>query len=303
MMNLPMPYVMTEETHVADQPVFEFRDRYTPTSYFPDEYIDAAIPVLADLHWLAGGLTVPAASTAMQVLNGLQDLDLDAHDVFPFGLLWALRHHGLLVPVGGLDEQLAAWRAWEETEHAGEPFTFLPPLLPAPDAATARITAGINAMRSGTDPRWHAVAALLAGHPLDMAGDSHGMDDPIGYATRNLPAAAHALAVVDAYLAVADTDMLTHYSQALDEIYRLRGLLAYEADVIAVHLGYATFPKTRRRHAESQVQQMLAAATGSVQQVLSDISDASMRHTRRAHGIETLTRSAWEAENPTRSAS
>lgn len=91
-------------------------------------------------------------------------------------------------------------------------------------------------------------------------------------------------------------DMLAHYSAALDEIYRLRTALAYEAQVAQVHLDYATFPKSRRKHAEAQVERMMQAATGKAEQAYADTSPASLKHVRRESGIpDTLTRFEWEA--------
>lgn len=90
-------------------------------------------------------------------------------------------------------------------------------------------------------------------------------------------------------------DILFHYSAALDEIHRLRTALAYEARVIESHLEYKTFPQSRRFVAVHQVARMLASAQGSTAQAYAETSESSLRHVRSEVGIETLTRSEWEA--------
>ena len=49
---------------------------------------------------------------------------------------------------------------------------------------------------------------------------------------------------------------------AVDEIYALRGILADEAGILEAHLSYKTFPKSRRKFAESQIERMRKAASG-----------------------------------------
>lgn len=51
---------------------------------------------------------------------------------------------------------------------------------------------------------------------------------------------------------------------ALDEIYLLRGVMADEAMIIKAHLGYKTFPKTRRQIADEQVVRMALFAEGQL---------------------------------------
>jgi hypothetical protein len=90
----------------------------------------------------------------------------------------------------------------------------------------------------------------------------------------------------------AEVDM-AHYSRALDEIYRLRSLLAYEATVLDAHLEYKTFPKSRRPIAEQQSARMRVAASGT--DVTRYISHLSLRHARaKANVPQTLTRAGWE---------
>lgn len=86
---------------------------------------------------------------------------------------------------------------------------------------------------------------------------------------------------------------LTTLGIALDEIYRLRTLLAYEAEVIDTHLNYKTFPKSRREIAIGQVERMRWAAKGHAV----SISHLSERHARESAGMShLLTRAQWEAE-------
>jgi hypothetical protein len=95
---------------------------------------------------------------------------------------------------------------------------------------------------------------------------------------------------------MSDEELIAHYSAALDEIYRLRSALAYEAGVTEAHLSYATFPKTRRVHGEEQVGRMREAAAGQSHAAYFHTSDLSLKHARREAGMpETLTRGEWEA--------
>jgi hypothetical protein len=88
---------------------------------------------------------------------------------------------------------------------------------------------------------------------------------------------------------------MSHYSAALDEVFRLRRALAYEAAGLRVHLDYATFPKSRHKVAEGQVERMQAAARGEAEAAYAGIPSSSLRHTFLISGAkETLTRSAWE---------
>lgn len=90
---------------------------------------------------------------------------------------------------------------------------------------------------------------------------------------------------------------MEHYSRAIDEIYRLRGLLAYEARITEVHLGYKTFPESRRRVAESQVERMRLAARGRSDMASAPISSQGIKSCLVAAGAdECLTRTQWEAE-------
>lgn len=92
-----------------------------------------------------------------------------------------------------------------------------------------------------------------------------------------------------------DHDMLAHYSAALDEIYRLRRALAYEASVLAVHLELASFPKSRRRFAEEQIVRMRLAAQGATRAAYDEVSRPGMDHAaEEARMPKTLTRGQWE---------
>jgi hypothetical protein len=91
-------------------------------------------------------------------------------------------------------------------------------------------------------------------------------------------------------------DELAHYSAALDEIYRLRTALAYEADVIAAHLNLATFPKSRRAVAEKQIERMRSAACGNTKDMYADTPSWSLEAARESAGMGLLTRGTWEAQ-------
>lgn len=90
---------------------------------------------------------------------------------------------------------------------------------------------------------------------------------------------------------------LAAYSAALDEIYRLREALAYEAVVTDTHLAYRTFPKSRRGSAENQVERMRAAARGESQRAYAPVSHLVLRHCLGEAGAsETLTRHQFDRE-------
>lgn len=93
----------------------------------------------------------------------------------------------------------------------------------------------------------------------------------------------------------ADTDMLAHYSAALDEIFRLRTALAYEAGVLEAHLGLATFPKSRREIAEGQIERMREAARTSGGLPYAEVASWALEQAREQAGMTVLTRGTWEA--------
>lgn len=84
-----------------------------------------------------------------------------------------------------------------------------------------------------------------------------------------------------------------HYFDALDEVYALRALLAHEALVLKAHLGYKTFPKSRRAIAEEQVERMQQAARGQVKQDYTG-SEQRKHALTEAGAPEILTRGQWE---------
>ena len=75
---------------------------------------------------------------------------------------------------------------------------------------------------------------------------------------------------------------------------RFRQALAYEAAVTDAHLGYKTFPKSRRPYAEQQVERMRSAARGDG--ALYSLSSRSLESARREAGMGRLTRWQWENE-------
>ncbi len=91
---------------------------------------------------------------------------------------------------------------------------------------------------------------------------------------------------------------MAHYSAALEEIYRLRRALAYEARVIEAHLDYKTFPKSRRAVAEQQVYRMRRAVIGSVQSAYGGVDGRELDVEAEECGFFTLTRWQWEHQRP-----
>lgn len=91
-------------------------------------------------------------------------------------------------------------------------------------------------------------------------------------------------------------EMLRHYSAALDEIYRLRAALAYEARVIGGHLLLAGFPKSRREIAEQQIERMRTAVRGRTRWAYDGVMSAGAAEglLRAAGASPTLTRTEWE---------
>lgn len=96
-------------------------------------------------------------------------------------------------------------------------------------------------------------------------------------------------------------DEMAAYSAALDEVYRLRSALAYEASVSEAHGSYKTFPRSRRRSLDDQVERMRASARGGSEVAYAGTSYLSLRHALREAGAsETLPRAQLEAELPKR---
>lgn len=91
--------------------------------------------------------------------------------------------------------------------------------------------------------------------------------------------------------------MLDHYSAALDEIYELRRALAYEARVVEAHYeDFKTFPKSRRRIAEEQVQRMRKAASGHAELAYAGTPHYSLDASAKEAMPNGLSRGQWEAE-------
>lgn len=93
------------------------------------------------------------------------------------------------------------------------------------------------------------------------------------------------------------TDDFLRYSEALDEIWRLRRILAHEAYVLEEHLTLKTFPKSRREHAEAQVDRMRASARGEAKDVQNHLDPRALNLAMRIAGAEqTLTAAQFQAE-------
>jgi hypothetical protein len=96
---------------------------------------------------------------------------------------------------------------------------------------------------------------------------------------------------------MGDDEMLSHYSAALDEIYRLRRALAFEALVVEAHLGLKSFPKSRRRFAEGQVERMRESARGHAERAYAGRDYWKLDEALRSAGGDLLTRHQWEHRN------
>lgn len=91
---------------------------------------------------------------------------------------------------------------------------------------------------------------------------------------------------------------MCHYSAALDEIYRLRRALAYEARVVETYLDYKSFPKTRRGVAEEQIKRMRASVIGGSESAYGGVHHRSLDVEAGELGFDTLTRWEWENKRP-----
>lgn len=86
-------------------------------------------------------------------------------------------------------------------------------------------------------------------------------------------------------------------SAALDEIYRLRRALAYEASAAEVHGSYKTFPKSRRGELVASIDRMRLAARGQSDVAYADRSGKSLHWAmREADAPDSLTRWSFLAE-------
>ncbi|WIE80843.1 hypothetical protein [Curtobacterium sp. MCSS17_016] len=84
------------------------------------------------------------------------------------------------------------------------------------------------------------------------------------------------------------------YSEAITELYSLRGWFAIEALLIDEHLAMKSFPKSRRKYAEDQRDRLAALAAGK--RVHYGVNRHSLDGALRQAGAEpTLSRAAWES--------
>ena len=83
-------------------------------------------------------------------------------------------------------------------------------------------------------------------------------------------------------------------SAAIDEIYFLRAVLADESGITEAHLGYKTFPKTRRPYAEAQAERMARFARGETWAATRGKFDQK-RALRRVNADDGLTNHQWLA--------
>ncbi|MGW8431193.1 hypothetical protein ACWGJ9_08715 [Curtobacterium citreum] len=84
------------------------------------------------------------------------------------------------------------------------------------------------------------------------------------------------------------------YSEAVTEVYALRGWFAIEARIITEHLAMKSFPKSRRSYAEEQRSRFAALAGGK--RVHYGVNQHSLDGALRQAGAEpTLSRAEWES--------
>ncbi len=80
--------------------------------------------------------------------------------------------------------------------------------------------------------------------------------------------------------------LFVYYSAALDEIWRLRCILAYEARVVEAHTSLKTFPKSRRAYAEKQIEHMRAAARGKSKDVYAGLDQRAVLSALKTAGAD-----------------
>jgi hypothetical protein len=85
---------------------------------------------------------------------------------------------------------------------------------------------------------------------------------------------------------------ISDLSNAINEIYFLRAIVADEADIIAAHLDYKTFPKTRRSVAEAQVERLRRIARGELYPAARERFNPD-RALRGAGAEDCLTNDMW----------
>ena len=76
-------------------------------------------------------------------------------------------------------------------------------------------------------------------------------------------------------------ELTSKYSEALDEIWALRALMAYEARVRDADLELKSFPKSRREIAEQAVERMRRCAAGEALEVNREFGEAMGGRARR----------------------
>jgi hypothetical protein len=97
---------------------------------------------------------------------------------------------------------------------------------------------------------------------------------------------------------MTDEIQMKYYSAALDEIYRLRRALAYEARVVeAQTLDVQALGKNRRAHIKESVDRMRKSVQGHAEAVYAGLDRSSLRMAlEQTRGTSLLTRAMWEDE-------
>lgn len=148
--------------------------------------------------------------------------------------------------------------------------------------------------QSRAQARDDIVAAYPSGDPITELAQKWENATELGSGAPSIVTQAFA-AELRAAMQSSSAVPLALYSAALDEIYRLREALAYEAGGIENHTSYATFPKSRRSIAAQQIERMRSAARGDSQVAYAGLNSAVLRGALREAGApDTLTR--WQFE-------
>lgn len=91
-----------------------------------------------------------------------------------------------------------------------------------------------------------------------------------------------------------DDQGVSDLSVAVDEIYALRVMLADEAAILEAHLDLKSFPKSRRKFAEQQIERMRTAARGDYKEAARPNKVPNSQWTLKDIGAQpTLTNHEW----------
>jgi hypothetical protein len=130
--------------------------------------------------------------------------------------------------------------------------------------------------------------------PLIVEADDARADRIAAALTEEGLSAADARTAAERIVTLPESKPSRAYSEAITELYSLRGWFAIEAHIIDKHLAMKSFPKSRRSYAEDQRDRFAALAAG--QRAHDDVNHQSLGGALRQAGAEpALSRAEWES--------